>query len=87
MFLYHVKMEKYIKYLLEGIDENIQQIEDWTTDVAHYRYHVKEKVTAQSEMTRAADNQYVWTHYAVKIGGSADSTAEINDALNPPEEH
>jgi hypothetical protein len=42
----------YVKDLMEGIDEHIRQAGDWETCDTHYRYHVNEKVTPHSQLTR-----------------------------------
>jgi hypothetical protein len=54
--LYHVVMEKHVKDLMDGIDEHIRHIGDWETCYTHYRYHVNEKVTQHSQLTRACYN-------------------------------
>jgi hypothetical protein len=83
-FLYHAAMEKYVKDLMSGLDEHIRQVGDWATCDTHYRYHVHEKVTPHSQLTRANENQDFWSSYAVKLSGSAAPTMETDKTMNAP---
>jgi hypothetical protein len=56
---------------MKGIDEHIRQIGDWETYDTHYRYHVNEKVTPHSQLTRANENPDFWSSYAIKLSGSS----------------
>jgi hypothetical protein len=82
--LYHVAMEKHVKDLMEGIDKHIRQIGDWETCDTHYRYHVNEKVTPHSQLTRANENPDLWSSYAIKLSGSAVPAVETDKTMNAP---
>jgi hypothetical protein len=60
-------MRKYVKDLLEGIDEHIRKTRDWKTCDTHYRYHIRDKVTPHSHIIRANENQDLWSIYAVNL--------------------
>jgi hypothetical protein len=77
-------MEKYVKDLMEGIDEHIQQVGDWETCDTHYRYHVNKKVTPHSQLTRANENPDFWSSYAIKLSGSAVPAVETDKTMNAP---
>jgi hypothetical protein len=82
--LYRAAMEKYVKDLMEGIDEQIQQVGDWETCDTHYRYHINEKVTPHSQLTRANENPDFWSRYAVKLSGSAAPAVKTDKTMNAP---
>jgi hypothetical protein len=82
--LYHVAMEKHVKDLMEGIDEHIRQIGDWETCDTNYRYHVNEKVTPHSQLTRANENPDFWSSYAIKLSGSDVPAVETDKTMNAP---
>jgi hypothetical protein len=84
--LYHLTMETYVKDLMEGIDEHLQQVGDWETCNTHYIYHVNEKVTPHSQLTRANENPDFWSSYAIKLSGSAAPAVETDKTMNerPP---
>jgi hypothetical protein len=42
---------------MEGIDEHIRQVGYWETCDTHYRYHINEKFTPHSQLTRANENR------------------------------
>jgi hypothetical protein len=46
--------------MLEGIDEHILQIGDWTTGDAHYKYHINEKVPPQQLVDVSADYRVIY---------------------------
>jgi hypothetical protein len=46
-------MEKYVKDLMEEIDEHIRQVGDWGTCDTNYRFHISEKVTPDDSSDRA----------------------------------
>jgi hypothetical protein len=69
---------------MEGIDEHIRQVGDWETCDTHYRYHVNEKVTPYSQLTRVNENPNLWSSYAVKLGGSAAPAVETDKTMNAP---
>jgi hypothetical protein len=82
--LYRAAMGKYVKDLMEGIDEQIQQVGDWETCDTHYRYHVNKKVTPHSQLTRASENPDFWSSYAVKLSGSAAPAVKTDKTMNAP---
>jgi hypothetical protein len=84
--LYHAAMEKHVKDLMEGIDEHIRQVGDWETCNTHYRYHVNEKVTPHSQLTRVNENPDFWSSYAIKLSRSAVPAVETYKTMNalPP---
>jgi hypothetical protein len=76
--LYHVTMEKYVKDLMEVIDELLQQVGDWEKCDTHYSYRVNEKVTPQCQLTRANGNPDFWSSYAIKLSKSAAPAMETD---------
>jgi hypothetical protein len=82
--LYHSEMEKHVNDLMEGIDEHLRQVGDWETCNTHYRYHVNEKVTPHSQLTRANENPDFWSSYAIKLSGSAAPAVETDKTMNAP---
>jgi hypothetical protein len=83
-FLYHAAMEKYVKDLMVGLDEHTRQVGDRETCDTRYRYHVNEKVTPHSQLTRANENQDFWSSYAFKLSGSASPAVETDKTMNAP---
>jgi hypothetical protein len=77
-------MEKYVKDLMEGIDEHLRQVGDWETCDTHYRYHINKKVTPHSKLTRANENPDFWSSYAIKLSGSAAPAVETDKTMNAP---
>jgi hypothetical protein len=77
-------MEKYVKDLMEGIDEHLRQVGDWETCDTHYIYHVNEKVTPHSQLTRAKENPDFWSSYAIRLSGSAAPAVETDKMMNAP---
>jgi hypothetical protein len=71
---------------MEGIDEHLRQVGDWETCNTHYRYHVNEKVTPHSQLTRANVNPDFWSSHAIKLSGSAVPAVETDKTMNalPP---
>jgi hypothetical protein len=63
-------MEKYVKDSMEGIDELIRQVGDWDTCNTDSRYHLNEKFTPPSQLTRVNENPDFFSSYAVKLSGS-----------------
>jgi hypothetical protein len=82
--LCHAAIEKHVKDLMEEIDEHIRKIGDWETCDTHYTYHVNEKVTPHSQLTRANENPDFWSSYAIKLIGSAVSAVETDKTMNAP---
>jgi hypothetical protein len=82
--LYHVAIEKYVKDLMEVINEHLRQVGDWETCDTHYRYHVNEKVTPHSQLTRANENPDFRSSYAIKLNGSAVPVVETDKMMNAP---
>jgi hypothetical protein len=82
--LYNTAMEKHVKDLMEGIDEHIRQVGDCETCDTHYRYHVNEKVTPHSQLTRSNENPNFWSSYAIKLSGSAVPAVETDKMMNAP---
>jgi hypothetical protein len=76
--------KKHVKDLMEGIDEHLRQVGDWETCDTHYRYHVNEKVTPHSQLTRANENPDFWSSYAIKLIGSAVSAVDTGKTMNAP---
>jgi hypothetical protein len=52
--------------------------------ITHYRYHVNEKFTPHSQLTRVNENPYLWSSYAVKLSGSAAPAVEADKTMNVP---
>jgi hypothetical protein len=69
---------------MEGIDKHLRQVGDWETCNTHYRYHVTEKVTPHSQLTRVNENPDFWSSYAIKLSGSAAPAVETDKTMNAP---
>jgi hypothetical protein len=69
---------------MEGIEDHLQQAGDWETCDTHYRYHVNEKVTSHSQLTRANENPDFWSSYAIKLSGYAVPAVETDRTMNAP---